>query len=416
MSNKEKILFSLILFFLLALFFPRLQLLNVIATAGLVIYAFIFTSFKQKWMAIKERKHLQAMILFFAWIMLSVALSANSDKALSFLDPRLPLLYMPLSIGVLYLSKKFRHSVMISFATITTLVCAFCLAWNIYPAYTQHNTALLYNDSLTHVIGHQSIYISLLVNISIFIFAKEIFSGAAKYKGGMLVAVIFLFGISYLLASRTMMGLLYVVTLAFIFYYIFKRKKYLEGLTLIMGLLIGIFMVYKFVPKTFNRFKELTYTNFDFKNMGAESHYNMKVTEDQWNGANFRLAAWQCGWEVFKQSPIIGVGIGDKFDDLIKKYEEKGFQFAIVTKKNVHNNYLDILYSMGIIGLMLFSMAWIILPLIHAKQNHDWLTILIILTFATAWITEIYFDRSLGGMLTGFFFTFLLTYEKKELN
>ena len=168
------------------------------------------------------------------------------------------------------------------------------------------------------------------------------------------------------------------------------------------------------MPQTFNRFKELTYTKFDYQNMGAESHYNMEVTAEQWNGANFRLAAWRCGWELFKENPIMGVGIGDKYDALIKKYDEKDFQFAIKTKKNVHNNYLDILYSMGIIGLVVFLIAWIILPVVYAKQNQDYLTILIIFTFATAWITEIYFDRSLGGMLTGFFISFLLTYPGKK--
>ncbi len=137
----------------------------------------------------------------------------------------------------------------------------------------------------------------------------------------------------------------------------------------------------------------------------------MEVTGEQWNGANFRLAAWRFWWELFKGNPIIGVGIGDKYEALIKKYEEKDFQFAIVTKKNVHNNYLDILYSMGIIGLLVFLIAWIISPVIYARQQQDYLTILIIITFATAWITEIYFDRSLGGMLTGFFISFLLTYK-----
>ena len=91
------------------------------------------------------------------------------------------------------------------------------------------------------------------------------------------------------------------------------------------------------------------------------------------------------------------------------KYREKDFQFALKTQKNVHNNYLDILYSMGLIGLALFLMGWLILPFIYAKRYEDWLSVVIILTFAIAWITEIYFDRSLGGMLTGFFIPFLLT-------
>jgi O-antigen ligase len=134
----------------------------------------------------------------------------------------------------------------------------------------------------------------------------------------------------------------------------------------------------------------------------------MEVTKDQWNGANFRMAAWRCGWELFLSSPIKGVDIGDKKDVLMDKYREKRFQFGLQTQKNVHNNYLDILYSMGIIGLSIFIVAWLILPLNYAMKDRDNLSILIILTFAFAWITEIYFDRSLGGMLTGFFIPLLL--------
>jgi len=176
-----------------------------------------------------------------------------------------------------------------------------------------------------------------------------------------------------------------------------------------------VVLIFKFFPKTLNRFKELTYTEFDYKSMGKESHYNMEVTKDQWNGLNFRLAAWQCGWELFLTHPIKGVNIGDKKDVLMEKYREKDFQFALQTNKNVHNNYLDILYSMGIIGLALFLVGWIILPLFYARRYGDWLSILIILTFASAWVTEIYFDRSLGGMLTGFFIPFLLTDKRKQV-
>jgi O-antigen ligase len=214
---------------------------------------------------------------------------------------------------------------------------------------------------------------------------------------------------SYLLASRNLTLVLYVITIGDAFYYIFRRKRYLVGASIIMGLLIGVFGIFKFFPKTLNRFKELTYTEFDYKSMGKESHYNMEVTKDQWNGLNFRRAAWQCGWELFLSHPIKGVDIGDKKEVLMEKYKEKNFQFALQSNKNVHNNYLDILYSMGIIGLALFLVGWVILPLAYARRYGDWLSVVIVLTFASAWVTEIYFDRSLGGMLTGFFIPFLLT-------
>jgi len=211
-----------------------------------------------------------------------------------------------------------------------------------------------------------------------------------------------------LLASRTLMATLCLITIGFCFYYIFKQKKYLEGVTLLLGLFIGGFLIFKFFPETLNRFKEFSYTKFNYQNAGVESHYNMQLDSTQWNGVNFRRAAWACGWELFKQHPIVGVGLGDKKIELFKVYEQKHFQFAIQTNKNVHNNYLDILYSLGIIGLLLFLIGWIGLPIAVAWKYKDGLTVLIILTFAAAWITEIYFDRNLGGMLTGFFIPFLL--------
>ncbi|MEJ7914035.1 MAG: O-antigen ligase family protein [Chitinophagaceae bacterium] len=205
------------------------------------------------------------------------------------------------------------------------------------------------------------------------------------------------------------MLLLFAVAVGFIFHYILTKKKYLEGVTLLMAFGIGVFLVFKFFPQTLNRFKELTHTQFDYSSRGAESHYNMEVTADQWNGANFRLAAWRCGWDLFLQHPLIGVGLGDKQDELVKEYAKKGFQFGIDTKKNVHNNYLDVLISTGIIGFAVFIVAWLGLPLYYSARQRDWLAVLIISSIGVAIFTEVYFDRTVGGMIVGFFVPFLLT-------
>lgn len=413
MSRKEKLLLGLILFFLFTLFYPHPVILTIIAPIALLLYSFFYSSFKEKWALLKQRRYLQGMLLFFGVVLISVFLSSDLDKALNFLDPRLALFYFPLVIGTLGLRKQFRDNVLLSFALLTTAVCVVCFGYGLDRSGFFQQPEFLYNDALTEILGQQSIYISLLVNLSIYIFAYFILFKKVKYKGWLVLAILFLFCMSYLLASRIMMGVLYAVTFGFCFYYILNRKKYLEGFTLLMGLLIGGFLIFKFFPQTINRFKELTYTQFDYQSMGKESHYNMQIDSSQWNGANFRRAAWQCGWELFKQNPVFGVRIGDKKDRLFEVYAQKGFRFAIETNKNVHNNYLDILYSMGLIGLGVFLLGWIILPIAAAWKHGDGLAILIILTFAAAWVTEIYFDRNLGGMLTGLLIPLLLTYTKR---
>ena len=429
MTKKEKVLFVLILFFLTTLFLPWLKLANIFAAILLGVYSFFFdsfredsfaiqkenfsNSFKAKWQLLKERKYLWWMFLFFAVIVISVFLSSNFHKGLRYLDPRLPLAYFPLSVGLLQLKKEVKDKILLGFAWLTTFIMLICLCWSLNRSEFFKKPEFLYNDSFTGILKQQSIYISLLVNLSIYIFAYHILYKRDRYRGWMIFAFVFLFATNYLLASRNLMLVLYLFTLGLAFYYIFKRKKYFEGATMVLGLLLGVLVIFKFFPKTFNRYKELAYTQFDYKNMGKESHYNMEVTKDQWNGANFRMAAWRCGWELFLSSPLKGVDIGDKKDVLMDKYREKDFQFALKTQKNVHNNYLDILYSMGLIGLSIFLIGWVILPLIYANRYKDWLSVLIILTFALAWVTEIYFDRSLGGMLTGFFIPFMLTDKNK---
>jgi O-antigen ligase len=425
MTRKEKVLLTLILIFLTTLFIPWFKLVNILAAISLGLCAFFFNSwkgdlivswktnfrdlFRQKWQLLKKRKWLQWMLFFFMMIAVSVLLSSDFHKALRYLDPRLPLLYFPIGVGLLELRKDFKEKVLLSFAWLTTAIVFFCLCWAVNRSHFFHKPEFLYNDSLTEVLGQQSIYISLLVNLSIYVFSYYILYKQSKYRWWMTGAVLFLFAMSYLLASRVMMVVLYATTIAFAFYYILKRQKYLEGIGLLVGLFLGLFIIFKFFPKTFNRFKELEYPQFNYQGMGGESHYNMQVEESQWNGVNLRMAVWRCGWELFLANPIKGTDIGDKKDELMEKYREKKFRFALETRKNVHSNYVDILYSMGIIGLGLFLIGWILLPLIYARHHQDWLSVLIILTFAAAWISEIYFDRSLGGMLTGFFIPFLFT-------
>lgn len=417
MSAKEKLLYVLTLLFFVTFYLPSgAQTASGVVTGLMVLSSFAFTSWKDRWALLKERKHIIAMVLFMILVFVSLLLSENQNRGWRYLDTRLALIYLPISIGLIQTRKDFRDKVLLGFAVITSLACAVMLAWSIDRSGYFAHPELLYNDSLTELIERQSIYISLLVTLSIFIFGYHLFFRPLSRAQTVLlsIATLFLYGISYLLASRNMMVVLYATTISFLFYYMFQKRQYALGATLLVILLAGIASVFFFFPKTANRFKELTYTEFEYGNMGQESHYNMEVTEDQWNGANFRLAAWSCGWELFKRHPLIGVDLGDKRDELYRVYEEKGFRFALEQGKSVHSNYLDILYSTGLMGFLAFLAAWVLLPLRYAWRHRDGLAILVIAAFCFAMVTEIYFDRTIGGMAIGFFIPFVLSDKKKR--
>ncbi|AMM51852.1 hypothetical protein TH61_12615 [Rufibacter sp. DG15C] len=408
MNQKEKILYALLLLFFISLFTGSLAAYSSIATGALFLYGFFFNSLSEKWQLLKERKHILAMLVFYGFLVVSVLLSEDKDSGLHHLKLRLPLLLLPLGVGLLDLRREFIDKVLLSFATITCLVLFICLLSSIYFSGFFAKPEFLYNDALTVILERQSIYIALLVNISIFIFARAIFYSNHKHKGLLTLGTLFLYGIAYLLASRIMFAWLLVVTTGFSFYYVVKHRKLLEGLTLVLGLVIGTVVVNKTLPLTFNRYKEVAYSSFKFENMGRESHYNMQITEDQWNGVNFRLAVWTCGMELFKENLVLGTGLGDKDAALKEKYAEKNFQYAIQTDRNVHSNYIDILYSLGLVGMLLFALSWIGLPILQALKSQNGLAVLVVLTFAAAWVSEVYFARSIGATLTGFFLPFLL--------
>ncbi|RIJ34027.1 O-antigen ligase family protein [Pontibacter oryzae] len=412
MTPQEKKLYILISLFFFTLLVSWLRVANVVITAGITIYSYVAFPMSEKLSLLKKRKGVQAMIFFSVLILVSFALSYNLSQGINYLTLRLPLVIFPVSLGLLQLSATFKEKALLTFAYITTLVCVLCFGYALYNYFILGRADAMYNDNLTLLIGHQSVYVALLVNFAIYIFLYLLLFRKVSFRAGVFCSILFLTGISYLLGSRINLAILLVMCVGISIYYILNKKLFVHGVALFIALVVGAFIVFKAEPLMLNRYKELAYSKFEYDHIGTESHYFMELTPDQWNGTNFRLAAWNCGWELFKENPLIGVGLGDKKEELIQKYKQKDFYFAIETNKNVHNNYLDILYSMGLIGFAFFLLAWVIFPLIEAVKYHDILALMMLITLALAWVTEIYFDRSVGGMISGFFVVFLLTDKK----
>lgn len=415
--TKESLWSVLLLLFFASLFFPFGQALRYFFLGAFALSS-VYIALKEKRQKPGFSQHRYSFLfifLFLAYVVVSFLLSDQTDGFRS-LRIRMPLFVFPLIFFFLSYSREKRDSLLLKMAVITTIFCFVSLNYAIFQAINKQDNAWLYNDALSFFIKQQSIYTALLVNLSIYIFSYFLLTRykSNSYKFLLIIAIAFLFIISYLLASRIMMIQLYGTVILLLFFFIYKKKKWLQGIGLLTGMIVTVLLVFLLFPKTFNRFKELGFTGYRYDNTAQESHYGGVLTEEQWNGANFRIAAWKCGWELFAQHPVTGVGIGDKTSQLNELYREKKFWFAIDTGKNVHNNYLDILYSMGLIGLLLFVTGWFILPAYFFIKQKDYLAFLISFTFACAMITEVYFDRSLGAILFGLFIPFLLSGSRKK--
>lgn len=108
-----------------------------------------------------------------------------------------------------------------------------------------------------------------------------------------------------------------------------------------------------------------------------------------------RLNRLEPSINVFRSSPILGVGPG--YDNILRKeqYQLLNFDIAFKNNYNSHNQYIEYLVSSGIIGFILFMalVLTLFLLLIRAKDES---LIICLAAFCIACFTESTLERSLG--------------------
>ena len=401
--KQEKILYILMAGFFLTLYMG--PVLNNIFIGALFLYSFWIGSTG----ALKERKDLWLVIAFYLWNVVSCLLSGNLAEGLSTVQLRLPLLVFPLSVGSWRLKEAVRDRILLCYAVVHTLASLACLAGALVQCRVHGgDTQFLYDDSLSDLAHIQSVYFALMTEIAVFIYIYLLVKQSPLVTGKaalwVYAGIIFLLIFHFMLASRIGLILMYSGVLAFAGWYFFVRtRKWQQGLGLIVLLLVCLGAFMHFFPKTINRFHELEYTDYQYDSHGVESHYNMKVTPDQWNGANIRLAIWKCAWAVAGRHPWSGVPLGDRRDTLVQQYRDVHFDFAAKSRRNTHNTYLDVLITFGIPGLLLFVAGFGVLPLVRLWGRKEYLGMAVVLVFLVSMVSETYIDRSMGCVLLGVF-------------
>ena len=415
LTVKDKILYVLVVMFLISFYPDHMAVVNNIVIGLISIYSvFIYNSFREKYELLRQRKEIIGMVLFYLLHVVSMFLSKDRAEGFSWVVIRLPLLAFPVIFGLLYIKQALKERILYAYAVITTITMLICTLWAVFQSISKNDVTLLYNDNLTILTDKQSIYIALLVNLAVYSFGYLLWIGSALItKKGLVYASLFVLLVAnFLLASRISIIMLYVSIICVAFWWAIQQKKYLSLGLIVAGMAAAGFLLVNFFPKTVNRFRELKYTNYKFTDKGVEAHFNMNTSDYQWNGANIRLAVWSCGWDVVKQHPVFGVQLGDKVAGMMEAYKAKHFDFAYNSRRNMHNNYLDILVAFGFVGLLLFVWSFLFEPLRHCILTKDFFGILVIAAFMLSFIPETYFDRSMGNTTFAFFITFIVSYRK----
>lgn len=350
---------------------------------------------------IKKNKAILGIVIFYLLEIISMLLSENINDGFKTLSNTVPFFIFGFAFCFIEFSQLTWQRILHFFALATTGASIFGFLKSVADVMRTHDTGYLYNDNLCFIIGKQAVYFSLYVSISIIIFIflhlQKVYE--QKVKGWIYLAIIWLFIVLFLLASKAaMIGVLAILGV-YLGSVLFRRKKYMEIGILLSSLCIGCVLLTKIFPKTLNRFKGATETKFRFDNTNAENHFNAEFDENKWTSSSMRAAIWTCAKEVWSEHPVFGTQLGDKNDALKKKYEENHFWYAIAYKKNTHSQYLDVLISMGIVGFLIFICCYFIYPLWTFIKHKQIFPIMIFTLVGLCLITETMFARYQGIVL-----------------
>jgi O-antigen ligase len=263
---------------------------------------------------------------------------------------------------------------------------------------------LLYNTENAFVYSNLSwsfhpSYFAAYLTFAIAIAADHLFlhhnTMNMKVKTGLIILVLFFFAVVFLLSSKAGIGSLFLLAFVYILLVMFRIKKIMAGIVLIIGSVLCFYAAFNLFPYAVMRIgKANTTATLNESSLGGD---NSSTPE--------RLIIWKNSWEIIRQHFITGVGTGNVKDELLKKYKEKNLKVLYEQKLNTHNQYLETFIALGIIGLLAL-LAMLILPAIRAVRTMNYLYFVFLVIFSFNILVESMLEIQAGVVFFAFFNSF----------
>lgn len=322
-------------------------------------------------------KYILPFFLLFIAYLLSTLYSSNVQEALRILERKIPILLLPLIISSIPFSRKDIEKIFYYFILSIALCCLIAFILSVW--YFLHNPNEYYLEKalwyIPKTIGFHAPYLALYLVVSnifcyYFFLHKTI---VAKSIIIFLINNIFLL----LISSRTALAINWVFIITFSSYYLYRNKGRTITLLNVAALITILYLAYVNIPYLHTKISKIT-----------EAAY----------GVNHRVISAKAALKVIRESPILGVGLGDIQLELNKKLTDASY-----AKYNVHNQYLHELMAYGLFGFAFFLSIFIV-GYYKALANKDMTFTLFLSAFLILFLTEVILARYKGIMLFSLFY------------
>lgn len=210
----------------------------------------------------------------------------------------------------------------------------------------------------------------------------------------------FLFLFLHFLSVRSGLAVLYATMLVMGLRYALITKKYWIGVSVLVIILLMPVIAYYTVPSFRAKIEYMSYDRWMHqREMGA-------LYAD-----SGRITSLKVGYEIFKEHPIIGIGVGNIQREVNRIFET---QYPDLPNPLMpHNQILYVLATTGILGLLLFSIAFLF-PLFYQQNYRHPMLLASYTVFGILIMLEHNLENSGGIAFYTFFLCLLLNHLNKK--
>ncbi len=191
-------------------------------------------------------------------------------------------------------------------------------------------------------IVHQTVYYSMYLcfAISILLFENKIFK-LRRIK----ILLISLFSLVVLqVSSKAGIAVLVLIYM----YYIYKK---VDVKTFVIITIVGVFIAIPLL--LFNSRVKIMFNELITKGL---TFHNEDI-----NSTSLRLMTWSSSLQIIQKHPLLGVGIGDAYNELKKEYKKERYVTPYRESLNAHNQYFQFLIECGVLALICYIMQLVVL-------------------------------------------------------
>lgn len=318
-------------------------------------------------------------ILYILVLIAGLFYSMDLSNGLKVLETNFSFIAIPIVFSTIrYFSEKELFKV---FSAFTVGLFAACIIYlvNAIILYERHGvTDVFFFYQLTNILGSHPTYLAYYLIFAITYGLYLLFYQKSKVNPYFVsVNILFLFLMLMLTGGQTaFVGLLFVF--AFFLLKLFLGQNRIVYQRLAFGLVVGMLLVMVFVSSN-------------------ESNLREQALNDSWD----RFELWRSGI-LANSNFLFGVGTGD-YKNVLNEYYRETHQDAFADGGlNSHNQFIQIFFSNGILGL-LAVMLLLLRPLYLAFKHNSQLGILMLFPFLIYGMTEVFLGRYQGVV----FFTLL---------